>query len=204
MKWASLGTASKVTISVFGTNVPLRPGQWPLLLSILEKEKAKRSCQTSVTRVLSRTETRRKKGLGAAMKILVGNVDTDERWAALKWAMEEAGRRNAEIVVTTSMHPHGSLDAQAEKVLAYREELEEVERQLTDADIPHTLHKYMRGKSGAEEVIQDALDEGADMIVIGIPRRSLSGKPYLSSAVQDILINASCPVMVVKGDQSAD
>jgi nucleotide-binding universal stress UspA family protein len=134
------------------------------------------------------------------MKIIVGNVDTDERWAALEWAMEEAVRRDAEVIITTSMNPRGSLDVQAEKVLAYREELEEVERRLAEAGIAHAIHKYMRGNSPAEDVLLDAAEEGADMIVIGIPRKSPGGKAVLRGGAEEILLNADCPVMVVKGD----
>jgi multicomponent K+:H+ antiporter subunit A len=55
----------------------------------------------------------------------------------------------------------------------------------------------------ARRLHQVAEDEGADLIVIGIRRRSAVGKLVLGSNAQDVLLNASCPVLAVKASKEA-
>jgi nucleotide-binding universal stress UspA family protein len=86
----------------------------------------------------------------------------------------------------------------AEEVLEYREELEEVEQRLRDLDLPHEIHEYVRGLTPSEDLIQCARDEEADLIVIGLRRRSPVGKLLLGSNAQEILLGAECPVLAVK------
>ncbi len=130
------------------------------------------------------------------MKVVVGFIRTAEGKAALTRAIEEAQLRGGELVVVHSME--GGDKEGAEEVLAYRAELEEVERQLTDLGIPHTIHEFVRGQSPAEDLVQAASDEGADLIVIGLRRRSQVGKLILGSNAQEILLDAKCPVLAVK------
>ena len=60
------------------------------------------------------------------------------------------------------------------------------------------FHEFVRGDSPSEDLIQCARDEGADLIVIGLRRRSLVGKLLLGSNAQEILLDAECPVLAVK------
>ena len=139
------------------------------------------------------------KDRGAEMKIVVGFVKTDEGRAAIEWATEEARRRqDAEIIVVHSMQHGSGTEAEAEEVSAYREQLEEVERRLSYAGIPHAIHMFQRGWSPAEDLIKVASDEGAEMIVIGLRRRSRTAKLFLGSNAQEILLDATCPVVAVK------
>jgi len=50
----------------------------------------------------------------------------------------------------------------------------------------------------AEEILRVAEEVSADMIVIGLRRRSLVGKLFLGSTSQQIIIDADCPVVTVK------
>lgn len=52
--------------------------------------------------------------------------------------------------------------------------------------------------SAADAVLQAAGEHEAELIVIGIRRRSPVGKALLGSAAQDILLAADCPVLGVK------
>jgi nucleotide-binding universal stress UspA family protein len=47
-------------------------------------------------------------------------------------------------------------------------------------------------------MVEIADEEGADLIVIGLRRRSPVGKLVLGSNAQDILLSANCPVLAVK------
>jgi nucleotide-binding universal stress UspA family protein len=56
----------------------------------------------------------------------------------------------------------------------------------------------IRGLSPADDLTRVVSEEGADMIVIGLRRRSRTGKLLVGSNAQDILLNANCPVLAVK------
>ncbi len=133
------------------------------------------------------------------MKIVVGYVMTDEGRAALEWAIEEAGRHDdTEIVVVHSIKGGRRMEVEEEEILTYRKELDAIEQRLTDAGISHTIRRLIRGLTPVEDLIKVVDEEGADMIVIGIRRRSRTGKLLVGSDAQDILLRANCPVLGVK------
>ena len=132
------------------------------------------------------------------MKIVVGYVTTDESRAALEWAIEDSRRHGSHLVVVHSIRGGGSIEAEEQEVLAYRKELDAIERRLTDEGIPHTVRRLIRGLSPAEDLVAVVSEEGADMIVIGIRRRSRTGKLLLGSDAMEILLLAECPVLGVK------
>jgi nucleotide-binding universal stress UspA family protein len=130
------------------------------------------------------------------MKIIVGFIRSAEGGAALERAIEEASLRQAELIVVHSME--GGDKEEAEEVLEYRRELEEVERRLTDLGISHEIHEFVRGQTPSEDLVQCATDLQAELIVIGLRRRSSVGKFLLGSNAQEILLDAKCPVLAVK------
>lgn len=132
------------------------------------------------------------------MKIVVGYVMTDESKAALDWAIRQAERGDTHIVVTHSIRGGGSMDAEQEEVLTYRKELDAIERRLTDAGIPHTTRRLIRGLTPAEDLAQVVTEEEADLLAIGIREQSRVGKLLMGSDGQEILLTAPCPVVAVK------
>ena len=58
----------------------------------------------------------------------------------------------------------------------------------------------MRGFEPSEDLIGIAEDADAELIVIGLRRRSPVGKLILGSNAQRILLDAKCPVLAVKAD----
>lgn len=130
------------------------------------------------------------------MKIVVGYIKTDEGRAALDRAIEEARLRSATLVVVHSMR--GSERDEIEQLATYREEFEALERELKEAGISYELRELVRGKPAGEDLVDFATEEGADLIVIGLRRRSPVGKLVLGSNAQDILLGADCPVLAVK------
>jgi nucleotide-binding universal stress UspA family protein len=132
------------------------------------------------------------------MKIVVGYVTTDESRAALDWAIEQAERGDTHIVVMHSIHGGGSIDAEQEEVLTYRKELDSIEERLTQAGLPHTIRRLIRGLSPAEDLSRVVAEEGADLIAIGLRQRSRAGKLLLGSDAQEVLMSAPCPVVAVK------
>lgn len=132
-------------------------------------------------------------------KIVVGFIRSPEGEAALNRAVEEARLRNAQLIVVHSMY--GGKREDETEVLAYRQELEAVDERLKSEGINHTLHEYVRGLSPSEDLTRAAKEENADMIVIGLRRRTPTGKFLLGSNAQEILLDADCPVLAVKAEK---
>jgi nucleotide-binding universal stress UspA family protein len=55
-----------------------------------------------------------------------------------------------------------------------------------------------RGLAPAEEILSVAAEVDADLIVIGVRRRSPLGKLVTGSTAQQILLDATCAVLAVK------
>lgn len=130
------------------------------------------------------------------MKIVVGYIKSDEGRAAFEWAIEEARLRSASLLVVHSMR--GSERDEAEKVAEYREAFQALEQELQASGVEYQLRELVRGKPVGEDLVALANDEDADLIVIGLRRRSAVGKLVLGSNAQDILLQADCPVLAVK------
>ena len=60
------------------------------------------------------------------------------------------------------------------------------------------LRQPVRGLEVAEEVLTIARETVAELLVIGMRRRSPLGKLFLGSHSQHILTEADCPVVAVK------
>jgi nucleotide-binding universal stress UspA family protein len=56
------------------------------------------------------------------------------------------------------------------------------------------------GESGPDAFVQLASDLEADRVVVGGDRRSPAGKAVFGSDAQTILLDATCPVVYVRGD----
>lgn len=130
------------------------------------------------------------------MRIVAGFLRSAEGQAALTRAIEEARLRDAELLVVHSLKV-GERD-ELEQVLSYREAFEQMEKDLETAGVRYRLLEYARGNTPSEDLLQAARDEDADMIVIGIRRRSPVGKLLLGSNAQEILLHADCAVLAVK------
>jgi nucleotide-binding universal stress UspA family protein len=128
--------------------------------------------------------------------VVVGYVPKPEGKAALRLAAEEAKLRNSRLVVVNSHR--GGREFDLEDAIDSESQLEEVRDQLTDAGVEHEIRQLVRGLDPAEDLMNVAAEVGADVIVIGLRRRSPVGKLILGSNAQRILLDAPCPVLAVK------
>jgi nucleotide-binding universal stress UspA family protein len=133
------------------------------------------------------------------MAVVVGYVPTAEGRAALRQAAQECRLRNTRLVVINSSRGGNSLSA----VDAARsaEELEALGSQLTAEGLDHEVRQLVRGLEPAEDLIAVAEEVSADVIVIGLRRRSPVGKLILGSNAQRVLLDAPCPVLAVKASE---
>jgi len=123
-------------------------------------------------------------------------VPKPEGKAALRFAAEEAKLRNASLVVVNSHR--GGREFDREDAMDSESQLKEVRDQLKKAGVEHEIRQLVRGLDPAEDLMNVAAEVGADVIVIGLRRRSPVGKLILGSNAQRILLDAPCPVLAVK------
>lgn len=133
------------------------------------------------------------------MRIVVGFIRSPEGEAALDRAVEEARLRDAELVVVHSMRG-GERDEQ-QQVSEYTQAFEALDQRLSGEGIRFRLIDYVRGNSPSEDLLQAARDEQADLLVIGLRRRSPVGKLVMGSNAQEILLQADAPVLAVKASR---
>jgi nucleotide-binding universal stress UspA family protein len=131
--------------------------------------------------------------------IVVGYVPKPEGRAALRRAAEEAELRNSRLVVVNSHR--GGREFDREDAIESEEQLEEVRRELREAGVDHEVRQLVRGMDPADDLVNVAQDVEADIIVIGLRRRSPVGKLILGSNAQRVLLDAPCPVLAVKADE---
>ena len=128
------------------------------------------------------------------MTIVVGYVPKPEGRAALEAAIREAGLRDDRLYVLNSARG----DAYVDPSLAPQEDLAEVRRLLEESGVPFEVEQHVRGRDGAEEVLAAARSQQASLLVIGLRRRTPTGKLIFGSDAQRILLDAPCPVLAVK------
>jgi nucleotide-binding universal stress UspA family protein len=130
--------------------------------------------------------------------VVVGYVPKAEGEAALHRAVAEAKLRGSKLVVVNSNRGGSDFDADA-STQADRQ-MEAVRRQLDQSGVPFEVRQLVRGLEPAEDLISIAESSDAELIVIGLRRRSPVGKLILGSNAQRILLDAHCPVLAVKAD----
>jgi nucleotide-binding universal stress UspA family protein len=129
--------------------------------------------------------------------IVVGFVPTKEGRAALARATEEARTRRSRLVVINS--DRGGRDVDDDTTKAAEAELHRVGDELRHEGLDLEVRQLVRGNEPAEDLIAVATETDADLIVIGLRRRTPVGKLILGSNAQRILLDAPCAVLAVKG-----
>jgi nucleotide-binding universal stress UspA family protein len=129
--------------------------------------------------------------------IVVGFVPTKEGRAALARAVEEATLRQSKLVVINSNR--GGRDYDDDTSQAAEAELQRVTDELSGLGLELEVRQLVRGNEPAEDLVSVANDTDADLIVIGLRRRTPVGKLILGSNAQRILLDAPCAVLAVKG-----
>lgn len=128
--------------------------------------------------------------------IVVGYIDSPEGKAALQRAVEEASQRGARLIVINSHKGGSALDKNT--AVELDESLDEVHALLHDSGVEHEVRQLVRGSDPSDDLIAVADEVDADLIVIGLRRRTPVGKLILGSNAQQVLLDASCPVLAVK------
>lgn len=128
------------------------------------------------------------------MTVIVGYIPTPEGEAALQEATREAERRDVELVVLNSARREAYVDDR----YAQDGQWKAIEERLGQSGIRFRLLRPESTHDTATDLIEAAEQYGADLLVIGLRRRSAVGKLILGSTAQRVLLQASCPVLAVK------
>ena len=131
--------------------------------------------------------------------IVVGYVPKAEGRAALRRAAEEAKLRDMRLVVVNSHRGGREFDDQ--DAVQSESQLEEVRSELRSAGVEFEVRQLVRGLDPADDLVNVAAEVNADIIVIGLRRRSPVGKLILGSNAQRVLLDAPCPVLAVKAGE---
>ena len=122
------------------------------------------------------------------MTVGVGYVPTPEGRAAFGHAIRECTVRKDDLVIVVNASTAESQEFDADVALASASIGRNVISVRTVAD----------PDAAAPELIDLSYEDGIDLIVIGLRRRSPVGKLMLGSTSQRVLLEAQCPVTAVK------
>lgn len=129
------------------------------------------------------------------MKIMVGFDGSPLSQRALTVAQKRAKTMAAQLIVFTSAH-NGNLDAPANSRL--ENGLKDAEMMCNACGLDCHIEMSDQKLSAAEDLIRFADEQQVDEIIIGLRKRSQIGKLLFGSTSRHVLLEAPCPVLVVK------
>jgi nucleotide-binding universal stress UspA family protein len=130
------------------------------------------------------------------MKILVCYDMTDPAEKAFSTAVKYAGDMKAKLVLIASLM--GGTKENVEEINAFEKGLRQAHQKAIESGISCEKHLLMRGNSPGEDIVAFADETGADLIVLGVKKRSKVGKLMFGSTAQYVILQADCPVLAVK------
>ncbi len=126
--------------------------------------------------------------------IVVGYVPSPEGLAAVDYAVGQAQQGGATLVIVNSGHRGNDADPK----FANADDWDALDERLTSLGVAHVMRQSTQALSSAEEILAAATELDAELIVIGLRRRSPVGKLFLGSSSQQVILDAECPVVAVK------
>jgi len=131
------------------------------------------------------------------MTIVVGYVPTPEGEAALTAAISEAQLREEPLHIVNSSRG----DSLSDPRYASEDALGTLRARLDATGIAYEVKQFVRGHDASEELVGEADRLKASLIVIGLRRRTPTGKLLTGSQAQRTLLDANCPVLAVKASE---
>lgn len=125
------------------------------------------------------------------MTVVVGYMPTAPGHAALDAGILEAGRRGTDLVVVQPRprrhhppEPGADMDVERDKLIR--------------SGVRFRLLEPDHDSDAADVILDTAREHDAELIVLGIRRRSPVGKIIMASTAQRVLLESPCPVLSVK------
>lgn len=129
------------------------------------------------------------------MKILVGYDGSGMAKEAVSLAKAMARKIDGELVIATSILIEENGVQFMEEVEKAEKELRQIETALLSERFTCTIAVLRRGMSPGEDLVSYAGEIAADLIIVGIKRKSRLEKLFMGSNAQYIILNAPCPVL---------
>ena len=126
--------------------------------------------------------------------VVLGYVPNALGDAAAKAAVDEAHRRGASLVVVNTTRA----DRLVDPAYADDDDMSRLQDTLQDTGVDFTVHHGTSRDTAAEDVLDAAERNSAELIVIGLRHRTPVGKLIMGSTAQSILLGARCNVLAVK------
>jgi nucleotide-binding universal stress UspA family protein len=121
-------------------------------------------------------------------------------YLAVTEAVRETRWRETDVVVVNVVDSVGYTRPTAADEL----DLDALTARLDSEGVPHRIRHLDIGSGTASDAILRVAEEvDAELLVVGIHRRSPVGKVLLGSNAQRILLNATCPVLAVRAESTA-
>ena len=130
------------------------------------------------------------------MTVVVGYVPDATGYLAVTEAIREARWRDADVVVVNVVDSVGYTQPTA----ADERDLDALAARLVAQGVPHRI-RHLDVGAETDAVLGVAREVSAELLVVGMHRRSPVGKALLGSNAQRILLNATCPVLAVRADE---
>jgi nucleotide-binding universal stress UspA family protein len=127
--------------------------------------------------------------------VVVGYVPDATGYLAVTEAIREARWRETDVVVVNAVDSAGYSRPTAADEL----DLDALTARLESEGVPHSIsHPDVGSGTASDAVLGVAREVDADLLVVGMHRRSPVGKALLGSNAQRILLGAGCPVLAVR------
>lgn len=127
------------------------------------------------------------------MTVLLAHLADDRGDAVLAAALEQARFRRSRLVVVNVASGEKPLDDR----IVPGDELAAVVARAAEAGVEATVEQPLEGDVAAA-VLDAAEKHGAELVVVGVRRRSAVGKLLMGSKAQRIILDADVPVLAVK------
>ena len=131
------------------------------------------------------------------MTIVVGYVPTPEGEAALAAAIAEARLREQPLHIVNSARGDSLIDSR----FVQESGIDDLRSRLDATGVVYEIDQKVRGHEASEELVETADRLNASLIVIGLRRRTPTGKLITGSQAQRTLLDANCPVLAVKASE---
>lgn len=128
------------------------------------------------------------------MTILVGYISSPEGDAALDRALHVTRTHGTDLVVLNVARG----DAVLEPKRLYDDPAAELVTRLDASGVSYELRRELISRPPAEAILQIVEEVRPEMLVIGLRKRSATGKLLFGSTAQRILLDAPCDVLAVK------
>lgn len=130
------------------------------------------------------------------MNILVGYDGSNVAKDAIALAEKQAKAFNAKVFILASME--FAPQVEKHKFEVFQEDLQKAKERFDAMGIACETEVSVKGASAGEDLLQHARDLNAELIIIGVKRRSKLEKIIFGSTARYVIMEAPCPVLTVR------